>query len=612
MIPRKHQRFFRGRKIQREANKNRYYAFDIECAGLNPTKPLLICVVPFEQYTKRMPTEWVFKGRECKRDFIEWLESLPSTFNHIILGHNGSRFDVYSVFDKWGILSATKFERNGTIFWIQYKKNIEFRDSKHILQAPLKAFGAKGITPMKFINPKHPDFGSYEAIDDEDIEYCIQDCIVLKNALVEMKNMLSEWIDVENVKLPLTAASMAHRVWTMKFFPDEWKWIRQKGKNAGQLMYQTYIDERSEEVARKAYYGGRVQVIGEAGMQYPNVMSLDRNSMYPAVMVKEYPNPTKSQPVSDIAIVRRVGVPYWGRFTLRATKGAVKFLPALNDDDRRDYTQETFDGFLCSPEVEYALENGWVIESYSNVWCSTETITPFKKYVEFFYSLRKEMKENDDERQSLIKLLLNALYGVFGTKGQFDRIENEEEIIEALEENPDGYETHFWNAESDTFYLVSKEYKEPPQHTCFIWAAFVTSYARVSLDKAIQQVNEWGHEVVYVDTDSVHYTGFDGDLTNCPLDIGKSLGEWDIESVEHEGETHDIAQYAQYFEPKVYTWFVEKEPIKIKHKGCSDSGGDPTKPQVNRSVILYRMALRRQLEAGVEIETVKKSKRWCK
>ena len=171
MIPRSHQRFLRGRKVQREAKKNRYYAFDIECAGLNPTNPLLICVVPFDQYTKRMPTEWVFKGRDCKIQFIDWLESLPSTFNHIIYGHNGTRFDIYSVFDKWGILSAKKFERNGTIFWIQYKKNIEFRDSKHILQAPLKAFGAKGITPMKFINPNHPDFGSYEAIDDEDIEY---------------------------------------------------------------------------------------------------------------------------------------------------------------------------------------------------------------------------------------------------------------------------------------------------------------------------------------------------------------------------------------------------------------------------------------------------------
>ena len=152
MIPRKYQRFLRGRKIQREAKKNRYYAFDIECAGLNPTNPLLICVVPFEQYTKRMPSEWVFKGENCRADFIQWLESLPSTFNHCIYGHNGTRFDIYSVFDKWGVLSAEKFERNGTIFWIRYNNHIEFRDSKHILQAPLKAFGAKGITPLKFID----------------------------------------------------------------------------------------------------------------------------------------------------------------------------------------------------------------------------------------------------------------------------------------------------------------------------------------------------------------------------------------------------------------------------------------------------------------------------
>ena len=324
--------------------------------------------------------------------------------------------------------------------------------------------------------------------------------------------MLGEWVGQDDVKLPLTAASMSHRIWTMKYFPNEWKWTRTKGKNAGQLMYQTYIDERSETVARKAYYGGRVQVIGNAGEKYPNVMSLDRNSMYPAVMINEFPNPTKTQPVSNLELVRSYSLPYWGKFKMRATCNSSKFLPSLNEEDRRDYTQGIFDGYLCSPEVEHALNNGWVIESYEDVWCSLETMKPFKNYVDDFYALRCEMKKNNDERQSLIKLLLNSLYGVFGTKGQFDRLESEEEIIEALEKDPDAWELHFWNAESDIFYLVGKEYKEPPQHTCFLWAAFVTSYARVDLDKAIQKVNEWGNQVVYTDTDSVHFCGFDGDL----------------------------------------------------------------------------------------------------
>ena len=71
-----------------------------------------------------------------------------------------------------------------------------------------------------------------------------------------------------------------------------------------------------------------------------------------------------------------------------------------------------------------------------------------------------------------------------------------------------------------------------------------------------------------------------------------------------------MAKHATYFEPKVYTWFVDETPIKIKHKGCTESTGDPTIPQLNRSVMLYRAALRRQLEAGVQVETIKKSKRW--
>jgi len=612
MIPYAQRRYLRGREPRREMKRNRYYAFDIECAGLNPTKPLLICLTPFEKYSNRLDSEYVFKGENCKTDFKTWLDSLPKNFNHIIYAHNGSRFDIYSVFDKWGIVAAEKFERKGRIFYIKYNRSVQFRDSINILQAPLKAFGAKGVTPQKFIDENHPDYGKYEAITQTDIDYCIQDCLVLRDALVEMKSLYGEWVGNPEVELPLSTASMAHRVWTVRYFPDEWRWVRTKGKMKGRREFSTFIDERAEASARNAYYGGRVQVIGEAGEAYDSVISLDCNSMFPTAMLNKFPDPTTTRLSNDLESVRRGGFLYWGKFKLRAGDNSPTFFPSKNEEGRRDYTQRIFEGYLCSPEVEYALENGWVVEEYSDLFYARKSIEPFTDYVKFFYGLRLEMKANDDPRQSLIKLMLNSLYGVFGTKGEQKRIESPNEIAEIFSTGEiDNYEIHFWNAESDSFYLKSKEYSEPPEHTVFQWCAFITSYARISLERAIQSVNEWGRQVVYCDTDSVHFTDFNGSLEGCPLNIGGSLGDWSVESVVKNDIIHQYAQTAIYYEPKVYSWFVTDEPIKIRHKGCSDSTGDPTIPQTNRSVLLYRTALRRQLESGVEIKTVKRSKRWC-
>ena len=84
MIPPADRRYLRARKPQREKLKNRYYAFDIECAGLNPTNPLLICVVLFEVYNSNVQPEYVFSGENCKADFKSWLDKLPTSFNHIL------------------------------------------------------------------------------------------------------------------------------------------------------------------------------------------------------------------------------------------------------------------------------------------------------------------------------------------------------------------------------------------------------------------------------------------------------------------------------------------------------------------------------------------------
>lgn len=620
---------FKGTKPSREAKLNRYYAFDIECAGLNPKDPLLLCVVPLESYTKVMQENWVFTTRE---ELQEFLHNLPTGFNHTFFAHNGSKFDIYAVFDSaLDIVNSDKFAVKGRIYSIKYLNNITFRDSSHLLAAPLKVFGAKGITPEKFINPNHPQYGRPDCITDQDIAYCIQDCIVLRDALNSLRDMYRGWINQPNAKLPMTLSSMSHRIWSHKYWPEEWRWIREAGRRKGDSEMSTFICEDAEASARLSYYGGRTQIIGEMAKEYENVASFDCNSMYPTQMLEELPDPTSSVcfDFKWFNNVRKSGKLYWGKFKMSG-KGARGFLPAVNTDGRRDFTVDSFDGYLCSPEVEWAIENGWIIEDGEHLFYAERTISPFKEFVNDFYKIRQDMRAVGDGREILVKLILNGLYGKFGQDGSHDIIESYSEVMYLIENgkqliddngiligytDEDGreWEIKHWGPHVDQFYLEAIESSEIPEHSCFQWVAFITSYARVYLDAAIKAMQDADYEVVYCDTDSVHVANYNIDKP-VPIAIGKALGQWDLEGVSFSDNTYyPFAAKATYYEPKVYTWVNENGcAIKIKHKGCNRSDGDPTKEQTNDSVVQYRMAVRRDLDAGSLIQTIKKSKRHYK
>jgi len=602
-------RRFQGRKARRQPKKARYYAFDIESWGLNPNNPVILAVVPFKKYTRNTPEKWVFHNKE---EMIEWLDSLPITKRNIIYAHNGSKFDIYAIFETWDIIDSKKFDRDGRIYWIRYNQSVEFRDSFHLLNTNLKNLGAKGITPEKFINSEHPDYGNRDSITELDIEYCVQDCEVLRDALIDMQKLYSSWVGLDEAELPLTTASMSHRIWSHTSWPQEWMFEVVKGKNAGQIQWATTIDNRAEIIAQEAYYGGRTEILGEAGKEYERVLSLDRNSMYPSSMLLQFPDPTTYRQGFSLDYVRSQNKLYWGRFILKAGENAILFLPSINEEGRRDYKQTNFNGSLTSIEVEYALENGWEVVNYSDLWYSEKTIQPFSIFVEKFYNIRKNMKLENDGRHVLVKLMLNSLYGVFGTKGHLQRIESAEEINEIFD-NPD-WEKEWvekaWGRHTDRFYLVSLEEDAPPEHTCFAWVSFITSYARVELDRAIRKIENWGHQVLYVDTDSVHFSEFVS-MEKCPLKLGQDLGDWDIESVKLKDDSiRDFADSATYFEPKLYVWRVDGERVKTKHKGCNRSNGDPYKIQYNESVRHYRQSARQNKPSGEMVRVGKKSKRY--
>jgi len=593
---------------KRLAIKNRIYYWDIESWGLNPRNVAFIIVKPERQYTKDMPEEWIFGSHESMR---EWIDSLPSTKNHIFYAHNSHKFDTLAIYTAEEIIDSPKCMAGNVIYTLQPRKNLEFRDSMHILSAPLRAYGAKGETPIKFIDEDDPDFGNQLSITTQDIDYCRLDVDILREAILTMREAYRDWTGKEDADLPLTAASLAYRVWCAKSWPENWSF---QGKT-GKTYYSVTFPDAANEAAKKAYYGGRVQVMdGFDGVEVFNVMSGDRNSMFPAEMKdQQFPNPDKvfkaNPTVGRLQRARAKGTTFWGHVVMKAGANAELFLPTIIDK-KANYNQTSYDGFLMYPEINYALENGWKLLDVKELYVA-EPCNHFESHVAYFYEQRMRLKAVGDSRQQFIKIgPLNSLYGKFGQKDRCNRIEDKIGIDKIMQEDgwKDRYSIHEWSVNSPKFYLVENEPSSISKNTFFPWAAAVTSFARVSLQKAISACRKSGYEVVYCDTDSVHIHNIDS-LENIPLDIGPKLGQWGWEKPKD--SACDIVPTAVYWERKAYVWYDGKgDKIKIKHKGVSESDGDLTKEQTNISVIQPRTAMRRGIKSGYENVTPKRSARY--
>ena len=593
----------------------RFYYWDIESWSLNPANCAFIVVKAERPYEAETPEYWLFMtdSKQSAGEYMfDWLLTLDESKRHIFYAHNGNKFDIYALFEAYELRDMEKLGGGSTIYEFKMNKSVWFRDSYHLLNAPLSSYGAKGETPDKFINEENPDFGNMDSITKEDIDYCILDVDILRDAIVNLRKEYREWTETPDADLPMTSASLAYRVWCHFAYPDEWGFWDKKNN----YRYQVAFVSKANECGAKCFYGGRVQVYeGFAGREIYNVMSFDRNSMYPAEMKdKPFPDPANTFEANPTIsrvwrLINNSDDLFWGEFVLEATcLNAQLFLPVI-ENGKADYTKRRFEGFLMNPEVEYALENGWELKEVRELY-RAKPIYIFRDFIDYFYSERLKLKAQGDNRQAFYKLVMNSTFGKFGSKDRFERIENYEDVeaIMSLDNWRDYFEAKSWSIHTPEFYLQAKQATIRPRCTFYPISAICTSYARVELQKRVHQFQELGYEVVYTDTDSIHVHNLRPD-SKIPIPIGKELGEWDFEFPKD--WSGGWIPKAVYWERKAYTWFGhDGKPIKIKHKGVSDSDGDLTKEQTNRSVIKYKTALRRNIKSGIEVKTPKRSKKY--
>ena len=590
--------------------------YDTETEGRMAVNARLYCAME-----EGNDTEYVFYDRES---FREWIESKAPC---IAYAHRGNVFDIFGVLTPEECYQARKVSAGTKIFELEFN-GVKYRDSNHLFGLPLfkiaKSVGMeKGITPEKFLTGKPL---TREDIDDQDVEYCMMDVRILIVALRKLKELWAEYMEVppHTVGLPFTAASLAYKTWCKLSWPESWHWTDARKR----VRPIATCPKRCNEIFRDAEAGGMVRLLGEA-LENPGqvisggVISYDRNAMYPSEMYfQTFPDmkgigfvgPTFQALRSQISREDRVCV---ADLTMTASDGAYLGLPNHDDQGKRDWNQTRFSGWLCEPEIRFALENGWSVDEVRNIM-SAPAIRPFIPFVETIYQKRLEMQRNGDPSESLQKLILNSCFGRFAIKEKparidgvaLEELENQEDYEELLQSGwlerdyYDGIKAEW------PFVLDNRELTKTPSSQWFGFSSFILSHARVSLGQAIVA---GGEHALYTDTDSLHLRVEGRERFESKMDIGDELGQWKL-------ETPEPIPNSIYWEPKVYVQ-MDKDMNRtlVKHKGIKvyDSqgnlkpeAGDLTKTQTTETVLSLYDGFRRGLEPGTEFIVTKKSKRF--
>lgn len=309
-------------------------------------------------------------------------------------------------------------------------------------------------------------------MDIHSVEYVTRDAEILLRWMTDFQTRCHEAV---GINITATIGGLAMKAWRTNF------------------QDRTYTSF-NDAVALEAYYGGRCEIFHKGKVEGP-VRAPDVNSMYPFVMTFEYPDSGTMQKASYRTT--KFGV---GRFVVYVPEDT--FVPVLPTriEDRLHFPTGWIEGTWTYHEIRRAVEKGAKVAKEWDSWGTDVACRPFDKYVQTYYALRLDSK--DDAESTFWKLLLNNLYGRLGQHN--DRIEIVTQPMSRRALAKTGAELI---RKTGRFYVYRLPLLEPPETANYLWAAYVTSYARLHLEGLLQSVHDQGKTLCYCDTDSVMYQG---------------------------------------------------------------------------------------------------------
>lgn len=422
---------------------------------------------------KRDGSKFYGKGKKQK-EFLQWLQVQPEKF---IYAHN-LQYDLGNLFSKkLDCLDITMV--GGRLIKAVWGKKV-FVDSFNIWPMSAKKLGEKfGLEKMEF--------------DANSKAYVYRDVEIIQAA------MEFAWKFCDSIGLdycPPTLGGLCVKVWK--------SWL---GENC----------HDSSELSREAYYGGRVELFKRVN-DADNVAYTDINSLYPAMMLKNFParcedwTGKKALPLFGVARVK-----------IKLPKTEIGILPCRAQDGRIYYGYGTVWGVWTVLEINAAVERGGKIIEVAEVWGTNESIKPYSKFVETLYSMR--LSANSEAEKLFFKLLMNNLYGRLGSGGEIGR------SVWQTEKNRDDGIPYGQK--------ILVKYKMPlSEETNWLHAAYVTSYGRLCLLEYLELIG--ADKMIYCDTDSCI---FDCANKQLPFEVSLQLGKMKLESWQTCVETYAPKMY---------------------------------------------------------------------
>lgn len=315
---------------------------------------------------------------------------------------------------------------------------------------------------------------------------------------------------------------------------DDYTWQH----NDHNLIYRLFHNElipEEHKILTKHGYSGLLNIATKSRVCY-----VDINSLYPAMMLKEFPG--------MMEYWSEARLPKFGiiKCEVYQPETPLPILPYRKADGRIIYPCGKFSGTWTIAEINAFVKNGGKILKRIECIGTDEGSKPYECFVLPMYQNR--MASNSEAERLFFKLLMNNLFGRLGTSGEIGR--------------------SVWRTDKNKWdgipygEKVLVTYKMPlSDETNWSHAAYVTAYGRIELHKYLSIIG--ADNLIYCDTDSV--------IFNCPskrvpFAISDKLGEMKLVG----WETACIA-----FAPKTYIYGKEykaKGVPKTKQREFIETG----------------------------------------
>lgn len=468
--------------------------------------------------------------------YLDWLfDKFPG---NIVFAHAGGHYDHRFLMAEakergWDFDTAIS---GGTIVILTIKNGkraIRFGDSYRLMPDSLKKIGKTvGLEKLE-VNPSQIHLIS--AADT--LDYCFRDCEVVMRGLQLMRQRLQS----VGADFAFTLASIASRY--NRRNPGI-RWEEFVEKQHGKMVLKSHF-QLWDKCCYDAYHGGRCEMFRKGTFKGP-IYWYDIVSSYPTSMREELPlywDGFYTKP-ERWSIESFLGFPGITQCVVEVPKAFLTVLPKKDPNGRLNFPTGTLYGRWTNIELLEAIKHGAKITHINGQWRFKGA--PFlRKFVDTFYNLRQQAKDNKDEFGSYTyKILLNSAYGKF-----VETIDRKSYItkgeIPAAERKGGKVQT---TPTQGVFTVTSKEIG-PVRHSAV--GAYITAYSRLRLFRKAMEMHKKGANIYYTDTDSL--------MLDMPIeDTGDRLGDW---------EHVDTLSELELVLPKVYR-AVSPTKTVYKCKGC--------------------------------------------